>query len=167
MKMTFCTRHAKKTHFSKGQLHNDDILLQLPEFISVLLCYLNLSIPMRLKKNSLNLYKKTTKSRILVVVVKWRHRAIVQLTNVLHLASLWKWDFFWNSQMAFFFRKSLPEEWPRHVLRVREIEHPTQTLIFAKTAGLHNLVEVIFFCQWGSQGNSPLCLFINYFHGTE
>ena len=25
MKMTFCTRHAKKTYFSKGQLHDDDI----------------------------------------------------------------------------------------------------------------------------------------------
>ena len=28
--------------------------------------------------NSLNLHKKTTNSRILVVIVKWRHRAIVQ-----------------------------------------------------------------------------------------
>ena len=28
-----------------GQLHDDDIWLQLPEFISVLLCYLNFSIP--------------------------------------------------------------------------------------------------------------------------
>ena len=51
-----------------------------------------------LKKNSLHLHEKTTNSRILVVVVEWRHRAIVQLTNVLHLASLWKWDFFWNRQ---------------------------------------------------------------------
>ena len=33
-----------------GQLHDDDILLQLPEFISVLLCYLNLSIPLRIKE---------------------------------------------------------------------------------------------------------------------
>ena len=32
-----------------------------------------------LKNNSLNLHKKTTNSRILVVVVKWRHRAIVLL----------------------------------------------------------------------------------------
>ena len=33
-----------------GQLHDDDICLQLPEFISVLLCYLNLSIPLRIKE---------------------------------------------------------------------------------------------------------------------
>jgi len=31
-------------------LHDDDIWLQLPEFISVLLCYLNLSIPLRIKE---------------------------------------------------------------------------------------------------------------------
>ena len=69
-----------------GQLHDDDIWLQLPEFISVLLCYLNLSIPLRIKEHySSNLCKKTTNSRILVVVVKWRHRAIVllQITKVI------------------------------------------------------------------------------------
>ena len=33
-----------------GQLHDDDIWLQLPEFILVLLCYLNLSIPLRIKE---------------------------------------------------------------------------------------------------------------------
>ena len=33
-----------------GQLHDDDILLQLPEFILVLLCHLNLSIPLRIKE---------------------------------------------------------------------------------------------------------------------
>ena len=33
-----------------GQLHDDDIWLQLPEFNSVLLCYLNLSIPLRIKE---------------------------------------------------------------------------------------------------------------------
>ena len=60
-----------------GQLHDDDIWLQLPEFISFLLCYLNLPIPLRIKNNNLNLHKKTTHSRILVAVVKWRHRAIV------------------------------------------------------------------------------------------
>ena len=36
-----------------GQLHDDDIWLQLPEFISILLCYLNLSIPWGLNNNSL------------------------------------------------------------------------------------------------------------------
>ena len=51
MKITF-VRVMQRTHFSKGQLHNDDILLQLPEFISVLLCYLNLSIPLRIKEQS-------------------------------------------------------------------------------------------------------------------
>ena len=33
----------------------------------------------QLKNNSLNLHKKKTNSRILVVIVKWRHRAIVLL----------------------------------------------------------------------------------------
>ena len=33
-----------------GQLHDDDIWLQLPEFNSVLLCYLNFSIPLRIKE---------------------------------------------------------------------------------------------------------------------
>ena len=33
-----------------GQLHDDDIWLQIPEFISVLLCYSNLSIPLRIKE---------------------------------------------------------------------------------------------------------------------
>ena len=68
-----------KQRFGKiGQLHDDDIWLQLPEFISVLLCYCQSR--WGLKNNSLNLHKKTTNSRILVVVVKWRHRAIVLLT---------------------------------------------------------------------------------------
>ena len=95
-----------------------------------------------------------------------QRKLIFQLTNVLHLTSLWKWVVFWNSQMAYF-RKSLHKKDQDHVLRARETEHPTQTLVFAKTAGQHNLVEVILFSQWGPQGNSPLCLFINYFHGTE
>ena len=33
-----------------GQLHDDDIWPQLPGFISVLLCYLNLSIPLRIEE---------------------------------------------------------------------------------------------------------------------
>ena len=33
-----------------GQLNDDHIWLQRPEFISVLLCYLNLSIPLRIKE---------------------------------------------------------------------------------------------------------------------
>ena len=38
-----------------GQLHDDDIWLQLPaQFISVLLCYLNLSIPLRIKESKWN-----------------------------------------------------------------------------------------------------------------
>ena len=54
----------QRTHFSKGQLHNDDILLQLPEFISVLLCYLNLSIPLRIKEQS---QEKITDSHFLEI----------------------------------------------------------------------------------------------------
>ena len=33
-----------------GHFHDDDIWLQLPEFISFLLSYLNLSIPLRIKE---------------------------------------------------------------------------------------------------------------------
>ena len=45
-----------------GKLHDDDILLQLPEFISVLLCYLNLSIPLRIKEQlSLNFAQENNK----------------------------------------------------------------------------------------------------------
>ena len=33
-----------------GHFHDDDIWLQLPEFISLLLSYLNLSIPLRVKE---------------------------------------------------------------------------------------------------------------------
>ena len=45
------TSARTKTFFSSiGQLHDDDIWLQLPEFISVLLCYSNLSIPLRIKE---------------------------------------------------------------------------------------------------------------------
>ena len=61
--------------FIIGQLHDDDIWLQLPEFISVLLCYCQSR--WGLKNNSLNLHKKTTNSRILVVVV---NDVIVQLS---------------------------------------------------------------------------------------
>ena len=92
-----------------------------------------------------------------------RRKLIFQLTNVLHLASLWKWDFFGTRKWPFF-RKSLNKNVQDHLLRARETEHPTQTLVFAKTAGHHNLVEVILFSQWWPQGNLPLCLFINYFH---
>ena len=38
-----------------------------------------------LNNNSLNLHKKTTNSRILVVVVKWRYRAIVLLFVISHV----------------------------------------------------------------------------------
>ena len=41
---------AKTAATGIGQLHDDDIWLQLPEFISVLLCYLNFSIPLRIKE---------------------------------------------------------------------------------------------------------------------
>ena len=45
------TSARTKTFFSSiGQLHDGDIWLQLPEFISVLLCYSNLSIPLRIKE---------------------------------------------------------------------------------------------------------------------
>ena len=33
-----------------GNFHDDDIWLQLPEFISFLFSYLNLSIPLRIKE---------------------------------------------------------------------------------------------------------------------
>ena len=62
-----------------GHFHDDDVWLQLPEFISSLFSYLNLSIPLRFIDNRLNLHKKIANWRILVVVVKWRHRAIVPI----------------------------------------------------------------------------------------
>ena len=40
-------------------------------------------------------------------------------------------------------RKSLNKNAWDQVLGARETEHPTQTLVFTKTAGHHNLVEVI------------------------
>ena len=60
-----------------GDFHDDDIWLQRPEFISFLLSYFKMSILLKFKNNSLNLDKKTTNWDILVVVVKWRHRAIL------------------------------------------------------------------------------------------
>ena len=36
--------------YAIGHFHGDDIWLQLPEFISFLLCYWNLSIPLRIKE---------------------------------------------------------------------------------------------------------------------
>ena len=79
-----------------------------------------------------------------------RRKLIFQLKDVLHLASLWKWDSFWSLQLAYFFENP------------RETEHPIQTLVFAKTAGHHYLVEVILFSQWGSREFS---LFLSlYFH---
>ena len=54
-------------HFTEfywiGHFHEDDIWLQLSEFISFFLSYSNLPIPLRL----------TATWRILVVVVKWSH----------------------------------------------------------------------------------------------
>ena len=56
----------------------DDIWLQLREFISFLISYLNFSRSCwGFKNNSPNLHKKTTNCRILVVVVRWHHRAMV------------------------------------------------------------------------------------------
>ena len=37
----------------------------------------------------------------------------------------------------------IPKNEGDQVLRARDTEHPTQTLIFTKTAGRNNLVEVI------------------------
>ena len=70
--------------FITGYFHLENIWLQLAEFISFLLSYLNLSILLRpgLKSNSPNMHKKTTNWRILVVVVKWRHLTIVLLTQI-------------------------------------------------------------------------------------
>ena len=40
-------------------------------------------------------------------------------------------------------RKSFNKNHRDQVLWARETEHPTQTLVFTKTAGCHNLVEVV------------------------
>ena len=64
-------------NLSINHFQDDDILLPLPEFTSFLLSYLSFSIPLSLRHSSLNLHKETTNWSILVLVVKWRHRAIV------------------------------------------------------------------------------------------
>ena len=40
-------------------------------------------------------------------------------------------------------RNSLNKNDRDQVLWARETEHPTQTLVFTKTAGPHNLVEIV------------------------
>ena len=67
---------SKSFENATGHFHDDDTWLQLPEFISFLLFHLNLSISLRFKNNSPNLYKKKNWG-ILVVVVKWRDHEIV------------------------------------------------------------------------------------------
>ena len=54
-----------------------------------------------LKNNSSNLHKKTTNWRILVVVVKWRHRAIVLLQQIVDSSSFWAriLDFAYNEDI--------------------------------------------------------------------
>ena len=44
------SRIKLRTDVLIGHFHDDDIWLQLPEFISFLLCYWNLSIPLRIKE---------------------------------------------------------------------------------------------------------------------
>ena len=46
----FCDRLGGQALLIIKQLHDDDIWLQLPEFILVFLCYLNLSIPLKIKE---------------------------------------------------------------------------------------------------------------------
>ena len=58
-----------------GDLHSGVILVLRLEYFSLFLSYLNLEIAARFKNKSLNLHKKAKRQRILVVVVKWRHRA--------------------------------------------------------------------------------------------
>ena len=48
-----------------------------------------------------------------------------------------------QSSSAILGRKSLNKNDRDQVLWARETEHPTQTLVFTKTAGRHNLVEVV------------------------
>ena len=51
-KLTKSGKYMYYTTLILGQLHDDDIWLQLPEFNPLLLCYLNLSIPLRIKEQS-------------------------------------------------------------------------------------------------------------------
>ena len=71
--------------------------------------------------------------------------------------------FFSELANGLFYRKSINKKEKDHILRVRETELPTQTLVFAKTAVHHNLVEVIFFPMRvsGEFAFFCLCLFIN------
>ena len=60
-----------------GHFEDDDIGLQLPEFIEHF-CFLIYICPSRwdLSNNSPNLHQKTTNWRILVVIVKWCHHSM-------------------------------------------------------------------------------------------
>ena len=59
-----------------------------------------------------------------------RRKLIFQLTNFLHLALLFfKVRFFLELANGLFYRKSLNKNDQDHILRARETEHPTQTLV--------------------------------------
>ena len=110
----YCRAHFGSSSFlawRKGHFHDEDIWPQLPGSISLLLSYSNLSIPLRFKKNnSTNLHKKTTNWRILVVVVKVRHCAIVLLVckTVKRRRTWWtrnsirNWTLFWCRNVLLF-----------------------------------------------------------------
>ena len=83
-----------------------------------------------------------------------RRKLIFQLKDVLHLASLWKWDSFWSSQLAYFFENP------------RETEHPIKPLFSLKPLDTTTWLRSFCFPNEGL-GNFPffcLCIFINYFH---
>ena len=81
-----CRRRRLILRSLLGHFHDGDIWLQLPEFISFLFSYLNFQSRWSFKNNSPHLDKKATNWRILVVVVKLRHRAIVVI-ECFHMTS--------------------------------------------------------------------------------
>ena len=75
---------TKYGRFPIADLHVAVIWLQLPEFLSTFLSYLNFEVP-GLNNNCSNNHNNQKEWTIVVVVVKWRHHANRLLTNLYHL----------------------------------------------------------------------------------
>ena len=121
-----------------------------------------------LKNNSPNLQKKTTNWRILVVVVKWRHRAIVLLMNTI-IANFWHVNAFsgmmrvliYFSKLTFYLcgTKNPPIKHPYFVLK--SYQSPTFLVLcsyfsyklFCKMAGPYGLWAP----TWRPEINRNIC----------
>ena len=73
--LSFAWQNNRYLTLTKHHLHDGIILLIRPQSFTFFLSHLNFPIPARLNNKSLNVQKIGKPWRILVVVVKWRHRA--------------------------------------------------------------------------------------------